>query len=126
VENDIRLPVLKLSAKQVSAVWCCNICGKCRDTWYRLYGYKIDAWTPSASEHWHDVDRIRELRTDNKTIRRHILACNLQPTSWRGAKVDAAFCALEERVFLVELNELERRTRTVPLLSNFLYEPYPL
>lgn len=46
-------------------------------------------------------------RTDDDAVRRHILACNLQPTSRRRAKINTTSSSFEERVFLVELNELE-------------------
>ena len=55
-------------------------------------------------------------RTNDDTVIRHMLASNLQPTTGRSAKIDAASCSLEEVVLFVELNELEGRSSAVALL----------
>ena len=62
-----------------------------------------------------ETDAVR--RTDNDTINGHVLARNLEPSTRGSAKIDTTFCRLEEVVLLVQLDELEGRTRTVPLLS---------
>ena len=46
-------------------------------------------------------------RTDYHTVLRHVLARDLQPTTGGSTKIDAASCRLEERVLLVQLDELE-------------------
>ena len=55
-------------------------------------------------------------RTDDDTVIRHMLASNLQPTTRRSTKIDAASCSLQKVVLLVELNELEGRSSAVALL----------
>ena len=55
-------------------------------------------------------------RTNDDTVIRHMLASNLQPTTGRSAKIDAASRGFEEVVLLVELNELEGRSSAVALL----------
>lgn len=49
-----------------------------------------------------------------------MLASNLQPTTGRSTKIDAASRGLEEVVLLVELNELEGRSSAVALLPIIL------
>ena len=60
----------------------------------------------------------RSRHTDNDAVHRHVLAGYLQPTTRSSTQVDATSCALEERELLVQLDELERRTGSVALLSN--------
>jgi len=64
----------------------------------------------------------RDQRTNDDTIRGHILAGNLQPTSWRGAQVDTASCRSQEVVFFVQLYQLERRTGSVALFPGWRVE----
>jgi hypothetical protein len=60
---------------------------------------------------------VKPLLTDNDTIDRHVFTGDLQPPTGRRTKIYAASSSLEERVFFVELYELERRTCAVALLS---------
>ena len=46
-------------------------------------------------------------RTDYDTVLGHVLARDLQPTTGGSTKIDTASCRLEERVLLVQLDELE-------------------
>ena len=55
-------------------------------------------------------------RTDNNAVYRHVLARDLQPTSWCSTQIDTTSRGLKEGVLFVELNELEGGTGTVPLL----------
>lgn len=55
--------------------------------------------------------------TDYNTVRRHVLASDLEPSSGSSTQIDTAPSILEEVVFFVELDELECGTRTVALLS---------
>ena len=56
-------------------------------------------------------------RTNDQTAHGHRLAHNLEPTPGRSAKIYATSCGFQERVFLVQLDQLERGTCTVPLFS---------
>jgi len=46
-------------------------------------------------------------RTDDQTVDRHVLGCDLKPTAWCGTEIDTAASMLKEAVFFVELDELE-------------------
>jgi hypothetical protein len=58
-----------------------------------------------------------QLLTDDDAIDWHILVCNLQPATWGGAEIYTTFCGLQKPVFLIKLDELECRTRSVALFS---------
>ena len=55
-------------------------------------------------------------RTDDETVLWHVLASNLEPTSRSSTKIDTASCRLQKLELLVELNELEGGSSSVPLL----------
>ena len=59
----------------------------------------------------------RDQRTDDDTIRGHILASDLEPTSGCGAQVDTTSCRSQEVVLFVQLYQLECRTGSVALFS---------
>ena len=59
----------------------------------------------------------RSRHTDNDAVHWHVLAGYLQPTTRSSTKINTTSCTLEKGELLVQLNELERRTGSVPLLS---------
>ncbi len=73
--------------------------------------------TPKLNE---TMRRECHIHTDNNAVRRHILACNLQPTTRSSAQINDTSRGFEEGVFLVELNKLEGRTGAIALLSSKL------
>ena len=72
--------------------------------------------TPAQARVRGERRKAKTVRTDNNTVQGHILARDLQPTARSRTQIYTASCGLQKRVFLVELDELERGTRTVALL----------
>ena len=67
------------------------------------------------------LDR-RQVDADDDRILGHVLARDLHPRARRGAEVEAALGLGEEVVLLVELQQLERRTRPIPALLGQVVE----
>jgi len=91
----ISLPGLEGSTKSGTALLGGNILDKGNDVRQGLDGGEID--------------------TDNQTADRHHLGSDLKPSSWGSAQIDKDLGPLEEVVFFVKLDQLERRTGTITL-----------
>ena len=91
-----------------------DIGSESRDTWNWLDGYQVNAYRGTLT----NVPWAQNIgRTDDETIHWHRFACDLKPTSRRSTKIYATARRLQERVFFIQLDQLECGACTVPLLS---------
>ena len=85
-----------------------------------LYSYQVNACRGKTFSKWlngRNYGTAENPRTNDHTIHRHCLACNLEPTSRCGAEIYTTSRRFQERIFLIQLDQLERGTCTIPLLS---------
>ena len=114
VEHDVRFPVFQFISEEVTTVNGSDIGSESRDTWNWLDGYQVNAYRGTLT----NVPWARNIgRTDDETIHWHRFACDLKPTSRRSTKIYATARRLQERVFFIQLDQLECGACTVPLLS---------
>jgi hypothetical protein len=92
-----------------------NVGCKGDNSWNRLYGYQVNAYNGAILSKWIKV--IISLRTNDQTVHGHCLAHNLEPSPGRSAQIYTASRRFQEGVFLVQLDQLECGTCTVPLFS---------
>jgi hypothetical protein len=66
------------------------------------------------NDSWDWLDRS-EIHGDDEGVRRHDLSSDLTPRAWRSTEIDYDLGPLQEVVFAIELDQLERRTGAVAL-----------
>lgn len=103
VKDDINLPRFDDTSQLVSALSRCDILGQCNDVRNRFDGNNVD--------------------TDDDGRERHVLLGNLAPASRGGAKIDQCSASSKEIELFVQLDELKRRTCTVPLIFRQVVVP---
>lgn len=97
LDSHVSLPVLNFGSKTSSTLICRNIFHQSNTSRNRFDWYQINS--------------------DDDGVWRHILGCDLKPSSRGSTEIDNTSCGSKEVVFLVELDKFEGRTRTVTLFS---------